>query len=81
VFEAEFRAGDALVFGKESRGLPREVVDEVAVADGGGAVVLPMAADERSLNLATAVCAAVYEGVRQLLARGEVGLDGRGRLV
>jgi tRNA(Leu) C34 or U34 (ribose-2'-O)-methylase TrmL len=27
---------------------------------------------ERSLNLATAVCAAVYEGLRQAIARGDV---------
>jgi hypothetical protein len=40
-----------------------------------------MIPDERSLNLATAVCAAVYEGVRQCVARGEARLDADSRLL
>lgn len=39
-----------------------------------------MVPGERSLNLATAVCAAVYEGIRQCIARGEAGLTADGRL-
>jgi 2-hydroxychromene-2-carboxylate isomerase len=35
-------------------------------------VRFPMLEGERSLNLATAVCAAVYEGLRQAIARGDV---------
>jgi tRNA(Leu) C34 or U34 (ribose-2'-O)-methylase TrmL len=30
---------------------------------------------ERGLNLATAVCAATYEGVRQMATRGEVAIS------
>ena len=45
-----------------------------------GAWGLPHDAGERSLNLATAVCAAVYEGIRQLARRGEVMIDGQNRL-
>jgi hypothetical protein len=39
-----------------------------------------MVPNERSLNLATAVCAAVYLGVDQMLRRGELSLDETGRL-
>ncbi len=36
---------------------------------------------ERSLNLATAVCAAIYEGLRQLAASGHIRVDTSGRFV
>ena len=36
---------------------------------------------ERSLNLATAVCAVAYEGVRQLIARNEVSIVDGKRLI
>lgn len=75
-FNATFRPGDALVFGRETAGLPRELLE--AHAD--HCVFMPMAKGERSLNLATAVCAAVYEGVRQLIARNEIQLDDAGRM-
>lgn len=78
LFDAEFRAGDHLVFGPETRGLPESMLE----ANAGRCLTLPMMADERSLNLATAVCAAVYEGVRQLLARGDIAVDAKsGRVV
>ncbi len=76
-FNATFRPGDALVFGRETAGLPRELLE--AHAD--QCVFMPMAQGERSLNLATAVCAAVYEGTRQLIARNEVQLDDAGRII
>ena len=76
VFDVELRAGDHLVFGKETAGLPRELLEARAES----CVALPMAAGERSLNVATAVCAVVYEGVRQLIARGEVNVNAEGRL-
>ena len=65
------------MFGRETAGLPRELLD----AHAHQCVFMPMAKGERSLNLATAVCAGVYEGVRQLVGRGEVRLDGEGRMV
>jgi len=74
VYETELRPGDHLVFGKETAGLPHELW----VRYPGRRVYLPMVTGERSLNVATAVCAVVYEGVRQMLARGEaVLIDGR----
>ncbi len=76
IYDAGIRQGDHLVFGKETAGLPRELIVEHADR----ALVLPMAPGERSLNVATAVCAAVYEGIRQFLSRGELSLDEYARL-
>ena len=59
--EAEFRAGDYLVFGKETRGLEEELLVEHRDT----CVRLPMLAGSRSLNLSNAVAIAVYEGLRQ----------------
>lgn len=75
-FEAQFRRGDHLVFGKETAGLPGELLERYP----GRTLCMPMASGERSLNVATAACAAVYEGLRQLLAGGEIRLDEAGRL-
>jgi tRNA (cytidine/uridine-2'-O-)-methyltransferase len=74
-WEADLRPGDALVFGKETAGLPAELLGRHADR----LVTIPMVPGERSLNLATAVCAVVCEGVRQCVARGErrIGEDGR----
>ena len=76
-WEADLRPGDHLIFGRETAGLPEEVLG--AHAD--RLVTFPMLPSERSLNLATAVCAAVYEGLRQGAQRGDIRLDGSGRLV
>lgn len=74
---AEFRPGDHLLFGKETRGLPEEMLKTYADR----LVTLPMVPAERSLNLATAVCAAVYEAIRQMAARGDLSVDSSGRIV
>lgn len=50
-----------LVFGRESRGLPEELV----AANYDHAVRIPMIADTRSLNLSNSVAIAVYEVLRQ----------------
>jgi len=60
--DAGFRAGDALVFGKETVGLSREILD--AHAD--RIVGIPMSGRVRSLNLANAVSIALYEALRQV---------------
>lgn len=57
-----FAEGDHLVFGSETQGLPRALVDEA----GDAAVALPMLEERRSLNLSTAVGVAAYEALRQL---------------
>jgi tRNA (cytidine/uridine-2'-O-)-methyltransferase len=68
-WQADFRTGDYLLFGQETAGVPPQVHDWVAQTYGETArITLPMVDDPRarSLNLATAVCAAVYEGLRQI---------------
>jgi tRNA (cytidine/uridine-2'-O-)-methyltransferase len=59
---ATFRPGDALVFGPESRGLPRRWIDDRPDR----ALKIPIRPEARSLNLSNAVAIAVYEAVRQL---------------
>lgn len=61
-WEAEFQPGDFLVFGRETKGLPEEVVS----AAGDRALRIPMEpGGTRSLNLSTAVAIVLYEAVRQ----------------
>ncbi len=57
-----FRAGDALVFGPETRGLPSEVLDGLAEAQ---KLRIPMRPENRSLNLSNAAAILVYEAWRQ----------------
>lgn len=61
-WDAEFRAGDYLVFGRETKGLPEEWVKAAA----GQALRIPMVpGGTRSLNLSTAVAIVLYEALRQ----------------
>jgi len=61
-WQAHFAPGDCLVFGRETKGLPAEMV----AAAGDGALRIPMApGGTRSLNLSTAIAIVLYEGVRQ----------------
>jgi tRNA (cytidine/uridine-2'-O-)-methyltransferase len=60
--DAQFRSGDALLFGSETRGLPQSVVDEIPLER---RLSIPMRAGNRSLNLANAVALVVYEAWRQ----------------
>ena len=63
-WDAQFRDGDFLVFGRETKGLPESLL--AARAD--SCVTIPMPGSTRSLNLATAVGIVLYEAVRQLAA-------------
>ncbi|WP_018867714.1 MULTISPECIES: tRNA (cytidine(34)-2'-O)-methyltransferase [unclassified Thioalkalivibrio] len=58
-----FRAGDALLFGPETRGLPHSVLEALPP---GQRLRLPMQPGSRSLNLSNAVAVVVYEAWRQL---------------
>lgn len=61
-WQAKFSPGDYLVFGRETQGLPEEIV----AAAGNQALRIPMApGGTRSLNLSTAVAIVLYEAVRQ----------------
>lgn len=59
--EAQFREGDFLVFGKETRGLDEELLVKHAET----CLRIPMIGESRSLNLSNSVAIAVYEGLRQ----------------
>jgi tRNA (cytidine/uridine-2'-O-)-methyltransferase len=61
--DARFAAGDAFVFGPETRGLPDAVLARIAPAQ---RLRLPMVAGSRSLNLSNAVAVVLYEAWRQL---------------
>jgi len=60
--EAQYQDGDYLVFGKETKGLPEELLHE-RYED---CVRIPMLPDIRSLNLSNAVAIVLYEALRQL---------------
>jgi tRNA (cytidine/uridine-2'-O-)-methyltransferase len=64
--EVDYRPGDALVFGRESVGLPREVIERHADR----AAAIPTIGGVRSLNLANAVAVVVYEALRSTGALG-----------
>ena len=59
--EARFAPGDFLVFGKETKGLPEDLLR----ANFKNTLRIPMRAEARSLNLSNSVAVAVYEALRQ----------------
>lgn len=61
-FEARFERDDFLVFGRETKGLPENLLS----ARAGQCLTIPMAGKTRSLNLATAAGIVLFEGMRQL---------------
>jgi tRNA (cytidine/uridine-2'-O-)-methyltransferase len=65
--EARYEAGDALLFGPESRGLPPHVL---ASLPPGQRLRLPMLPHNRSLNLSNTVAVAVFEAWRQCSFKG-----------
>ncbi len=71
--DVTYRDGDFLVFGKETKGLPEDLLknhyDEC--------VRLPMMNETRSLNLSNSVCVGVYEALRQ---QGYPGLNKEGEI-
>ena len=61
--ETRYGAEDAFVFGPETSGLPRALLEEFAPER---RLRLPMRAGNRSLNLSNAVAVVVFEAWRQL---------------
>ena len=57
--DVKYNEGDFVVFGPESRGLPKEYVTRDT------AVTVPMKEGQRSLNLSNSVAITVYEVIRQ----------------
>ncbi|MDA8236019.1 MAG: tRNA (uridine(34)/cytosine(34)/5-carboxymethylaminomethyluridine(34)-2'-O)-methyltransferase TrmL [Clostridia bacterium] len=64
--QAGFQPGDFIVFGKETKGLPEELLK----AHPEKCLRLPMMEGARSLNLSNAVAIVVYEALRQNDFRG-----------
>jgi tRNA (cytidine/uridine-2'-O-)-methyltransferase len=61
--QVNYQWGDCLVFGPETSGLPKEILE----ANWSQSVTIPMlTTNVRSLNLATATAIALYEALRQL---------------
>lgn len=65
--ETEYREGDCLVFGSETRGLPASLLDGLPDEC---RLRLPLRPGNRSLNLSNAVATVVYEAWRQLGFKG-----------
>lgn len=61
--DVDFKAGDVLLFGSETEGLPKAVMDSVAPSD---RLRIPMKPSNRSLNLSNSVAIVAYEAWRQL---------------
>jgi tRNA (cytidine/uridine-2'-O-)-methyltransferase len=61
--DVEYRAGDAFLFGPETRGLPDAVLTRVGRDN---SVFIPMRPQSRSINLSNAVALVAYEVWRQL---------------
>ncbi len=64
-----FRDGDFFVFGKETKGLPQELLDQHSET----CMRLPMTDKVRSLNLANTAAVVVYEALRQNGFSGLIG--------
>ena len=59
--EVNFKLGDFLVFGSETRGLPEDLI----FSNTNKCLTIPMVQDKRSLNLSNSVSIVLYEALRQ----------------
>lgn len=73
--DIQFQEDDMLVFGKETKGLPEELLKQYPDS----CFRVPMVEEARSLNLSNTVAIVSYEALRQLgfpgMAKGGVGID------
>jgi tRNA (cytidine/uridine-2'-O-)-methyltransferase len=69
IWDVELSGDDVLLFGPESRGLPRSMLD----ASPESMVRIPMVPEARSLNLGSAVAIALFEVLRRDRERGRGG--------
>jgi len=60
--DMRYQKKDALLFGPETRGLPRTLLDQLPPEH---RLILPMLPGNRSLNLSNAVAVAAFEAWRQ----------------
>lgn len=59
--EIEFKPGDFLVFGSETKGLPKELIEN----NPDKSIKIPMKISQRSLNLSNSASIVLYEAIRQ----------------
>ncbi len=71
--EVKFEPDDYIMFGKESAGIPEEIL----VENESTCIRIPMLSDIRSLNLSNSVAVVLYEALRQ---QGFSGLQETGSL-
>lgn len=71
--DVEFGPNDFIMFGKESAGIPEEIL----VDNPDTCIRIPMKSDIRSLNLSNSVAIVLYEALRQ---RGYEGMETEGLL-
>lgn len=71
--DVSFKPDDFLMFGKESAGIPEEILLEYRET----AIRIPMLPDSRSLNLSVSAGIILYEALRQ---NGFPGLETKGKL-
>ena len=69
----QYQSNDFLVFGKESAGIPEEILKEHPDTT----VRIPMLPDIRSLNLSNSAAIVLYEALRQT---GFAGMQTQGEL-
>jgi tRNA (cytidine/uridine-2'-O-)-methyltransferase len=60
--EVQYQAGDVVLFGPETRGLPDEIRNSLPQQQ---LLKVPMRPGSRSLNLSNTVAVVVYEALRQ----------------
>lgn len=71
LFDAQFQAGDTLVFGRETKGIPQDILSEFT----GQIYKIPFPGPIRSFNLANCVAMTVGEGLRQLGIAQQIPLN------
>lgn len=60
-FDASFKHGDYILFGSETKGLPKDLLDAFSKQQ----ITIPMTKEGRSLNLAVSTGIVLYEAIRQ----------------
>jgi len=74
-WEVDYQKGDALIFGRETKGLPEALLEQNQTS----LVRIPMVEGVRSLNLATSAGIALYEAWRKIEKTG-LGIGGRKKI-
>ncbi|CAI6149135.1 MAG: tRNA (cytidine(34)-2'-O)-methyltransferase [uncultured Sulfurimonas sp.] len=60
-FETDFKDGDFIIFGSETKGIPEDILNTYKDRN----ITIPMTAEGRSLNLAISTGIILYDAIRQ----------------